>query len=392
MTMLTFPDGFFWGAATAGHQIEGGNVNSDWWPREVAPGTDIPEPSGDAADSYHRYREDIALLARSGLDTYRFSLEWSRIEPAEGMVSRAALAHYQRVIDCCHEFGVRPAITIYHFTTPRWFADGGGWRDPASVDRFVRFVEIVLPLLTTASHVFTINEPNILAMIFAGKEGNQQIQAGALPEPDAVVTDHIIAAHRRAVEVVRATGRPVGWPVAPQQFYADPGAEEVMRAYAYPRETIFLEASRGDDFVGVQAYTRTRITADGPLSAPDDVEQTLTGWEYYPPAIAEAARLAHAITGLPVFVSENGIATADDARRIDYTREALQALHAEVTAGLPLIGYLHWSLLDNYEWGSYRPTFGLIGWDRETFERHPKPSLAWLGEVAKRGGLPDMME
>ncbi len=387
MTTLTFPEGFLWGAATAGHQIEGGNVNSDWWPREVAPGTDIPEPSGDAADSYHRYREDITLLAEAGLDTYRFSLEWSRIEPEEGMVSRAALDHYRRVIDCCHELGVKPAVTIYHFTTPRWFADDGGWRNPASVDRFARFVEIVLPLLHTASHVFTINEPNILAMIFAGKEGNQQIQAGALPEPDAVVTEHIIAAHHRAVALVKTTGRPVGWPVAPQQFFADPGAEEVMRAYAYPRETIFLEASRGDDFIGVQAYTRTRITLDGPLPAPDDVEQTLTGWEYYPPAIAEAARLAYDITGLPVFVSENGIATADDARRIDYTRGALEALHAEIAAGLPMIGYLHWSLLDNYEWGSYRPTFGLIAWDRETFERRPKPSLAWLGGVAKANGL-----
>jgi len=133
----------------------------------------------------------------------------------------------------------------------------------------------------------------------------------------------------------------------------------------------------------VQAYTRTRVTLDGPLPAPDDVEQTLTGWEYYPPAIAEAARLAHDLTGLPVFVTENGIATADDARRIDYTRDALRALHAEIEAGLPLIGYLHWSLLDNYEWGSYAPTFGLVAWDPETFERTPKPSLGWLGGVAR---------
>ncbi len=216
------------------------------------------------------------------------------------------------------------------------------------------------------------------------------LMAGSLPEPDAVVTEHIIAAHRRAVDLVRTTGRPVGRPVAPQQFYTDPGdarAEEVMREYAYPRETVFREAARGDDFVGVQAYTRTRITKDGPLPAPDDVEQTLTGWEYYPPAIAEAARLAHDVTGLPVFVSENGIATADDPRRIDYTRGALAALHGEVAKGLPLIGYLHWSLLDNYEWGWYRPTFGLIGWDRETFERHPKPSLWWLGEVAKANAV-----
>lgn len=378
-----FGSDFIWGAATAAHQIEGNNVNSDWWAREHAPGTSIGEPSGDAADSYHRYPEDIRLLAEAGLTSYRFSLEWARIEPAEGRVSRAEMAHYQRVIDCCLDNGVTPLITLHHFTSPRWFAEDGGWTDERSVERFARYVEVVLPLLGAASHVFTINEPNILAMMIGGEKGGEQLQAGSLPAPDPVATQNLIAAHKRAVDIVRPTGIPVGWPVAPQQFFADPGAEEILREYAYPRETIFLEASRGDDFVAVQAYTRTRITLDGPQVAPADVEQTLTGWEYYPPAIAEAARLAYDITALPVLVSENGIATADDSRRIDYTRDALKALHAEMVAGLPLFGYLHWSLLDNYEWGSYKPTFGLIAWDPETFERMPKPSLAWLGEVAR---------
>ena len=380
---LTFPEPFAWGASTAAHQIEGNNVNSDWWAREVATDSTLTEPSGDAADSYHRYAEDIRLLAESGLTSYRFSIEWARIEPAEGMFSRAELDHYGRMVQCCLDHGVTPLITLHHFTSPRWFAEDGGWTDPRSVERFARYVEHVLPLLDSASHVFTINEPNILAMMITAAKGAEQLQAGTMHAPDPVATENLIAAHRRAVELVRTVGVPVGWPVAPQQFFADPGAEEVLREYAYPRETVFLEAARGDDFVGVQAYTRTRITVDGPLPAPEDSEKTLTGWEYYPPAIAEAARLGHEITGLPVLVSENGIATADDARRIDYTRDALRALRAEVDAGLPLIGYLHWSLLDNYEWGSFAPTFGLIGWDPETFERTPKPSLAWLGSVAR---------
>ncbi len=378
-----FGEDFLWGAATAAHQIEGNNVNSDWWAREHTVGTRIAEPSGDAADSYHRYAEDIRLLAEAGLNSYRFSLEWARIEPAEGHISRAELDHYRGMIDCCAEHGVTPLLTLHHFTAPRWFAERGGWLGQGCVDRFTRYVETVLPLLDAASHVFTINEPNILAMMIGGEKGDEQLLAGSLPAPDPVATEYLIAAHERAVELVRSVGIPVGWPVAPQQFFADPGAEDVLRDYAYPRETVFLEAARGDDFVAVQAYTRTRITLDGPLPAPETVERTLTGWEYYPSAVAEAARLAHDITGLPVLVSENGIATADDARRIDYTRDALRALHAEMAAGLPLFGYLHWSLLDNYEWGSYTPTFGLIGWDPETFERTPKPSLAWLGEVAR---------
>ncbi|MFJ1513673.1 glycoside hydrolase family 1 protein [Cellulosimicrobium funkei] len=380
---ITFPESFVWGASTAAHQIEGNNVNSDWWAREVDPASTLAEPSGDAADSYHRYAEDVRLLAESGLTSYRFSIEWARIEPAEGRFSRAEVDHYRRMIDCCLEHGVTPLVTLHHFTSPRWFAEDGGWTDPRSVDRFARYVEHVLPLLDRASHVFTINEPNILAMMITAAKGAEQLQAGTMHAPDPVATEHLIAAHRRAVELVRTVGVPVGWPVAPQQFFADPGAEEVLREYAYPRETVFLEASRGDDFVAVQAYTRTRITVDGPLPAPEDSEKTLTGWEYYPAAIAEAARLGHEITGLPVLVSENGIATADDARRIDYTRDALRALHAEMEAGLPLLGYLHWSLLDNYEWGSFAPTFGLVAWDPETFERTPKPSLGWLGGVAR---------
>lgn len=383
-----FPDSFLWGAATAGHQIEGNNVNSDWWIKEHTPGTPIQEPSLDAADSYHRFGEDIRLLAESGLNTYRFSLEWSRIEPEEGYISRAELDHYRRMVDACVENGVEPAVTMLHFTVPRWFHLSGGWRDSRAADRFARFVEASLPLLDRSKYAFTINEPNIASMIAGGEKGDQQLIAGALPAPDQEVTDALIAAHHRGVELIRSVGVKAGWPVAPQQFFADPGAEEVLREYAYPREIEFLEASRNDDFVGVQAYTRTRITADGPVQAPDTVERTLTGWEYYPPAIAEAVDLAVEVCpGVPIMISENGIATADDSRRIDYTRDALIEVHKRIEAGAPVIGYLHWSLLDNYEWGSYKPTFGLIGFDRETFERTPKPSLAWLGAVSKANGL-----
>lgn len=147
---------------------------------------------------------------------------------------------------------------------------------------------MVLPILTPGvQHVVTINEPNILAMISgfasAGAEkGDEELAAGALPPPDDAVGDGLIAAHRRAVDLVRSAGIAVGWSVAPQHLYADPGAEEVLRAYAYPREIRYLEAADGDDFIGARAYTRTRITATGPAPVPDDVETTLTGWEYYP--------------------------------------------------------------------------------------------------------------
>ena len=132
--MTSFPHGFLWGAATAGHQVEGGNVNADLWPMEWAENSTFNEPSGDACDHYHRYPEDIALLAELGLNAYRFSLEWSRIEPEPGFYSRAALDHYRRMIESCLNLGVTPVVTYNHFTVPRWMAGGGGWarRTPRS--------------------------------------------------------------------------------------------------------------------------------------------------------------------------------------------------------------------------------------------------------------------
>lgn len=294
------------------------------------------------------------------------------------------------MIACCLAAGVTPIVTLNHFTMPAWLFDMGGWQNPRTPELFERYVERVLPILKDrVEYVVTINEPNIQAMMMAMADGkgDEELIAGALPGPAQAAADGLIAGHKRAVPLLRNAGIKAGWSVAPQQFYADPGAEEVLREYAYPREVQFMEAARGDDFIGVQAYTRTRITADGPVPPPDDVEKTLTGWEYYPPAIAEAAQQAWDICQIPVFVTENGIATSDDLRRVEYTAEALRNLYCVMEGGVPLIGYLHWSLLDNYEWGSYKPTFGLVAFDAVTFVRAPKPSLAWLGAVARNGGF-----
>ncbi|ACV76930.1 glycoside hydrolase family 1 protein [Nakamurella multipartita] len=385
---LAFPEGFAWGAATAAHQVEGNTVNNDWWAREHTPGSGIAEPSGDACDSYHRYREDMALLADAGLNAYRFSLEWSRIEPEEGFVSRAAIDHYRRMVAACHEFGLTPMVTMLHFTVPRWMDARGGWRHPDAVDRFARFTEFSLPIVADGvDWVCTINEPNIVSMIHGRRETD--LVASGLPAPDEAISEVMRQAHVRSRQVLgSAPALRTGWSVATQAFHAEPGCEQQTRDYGYPREDFFLDAARGDDWVGVQAYTRTFIGPDGPRPIPEGTETTLTGWEYFPPALGIGVRNAWARTGgVPVFVTENGIATADDQRRIDYTRGALTGLHQAMSDGVDVLGYLHWSALDNYEWGSYRPTFGLIAWDRQTFARHPKNSLGWLGRVARANAL-----
>jgi len=391
--MLTFPDGFLWGAATAAHQIEGNNVNSNWWKMEHAAGSNIVEPSGDAMDSYHRYREEMRLLADAGLNSYRFSIEWARIEPERGFVSLAEIDHYRRMVEAAHEFGLNPTVTLMHFTVPQWMYADGFWRADDAPDLFARYTESVLPIVSDGvDYVCTINEPNIAAMLAGGEDAGNLVAFG-LPNPDLGVAQALLESHKRSREVLSSVaGLKTGWTVATQAFHStgEPGADQKLREYGYPRDDWYLEQSAGDDFVGVQAYTRTFIGPDGPLPVADDVETTLTGWEFFPQALELGVRSAWELSqGVPVIVTENGIATTDDTRRIAYTDGALRGLHAAMCDGVEVLGYQHWSALDNYEWASgFRPTFGLIAVDRETFVRTPKPSLGWLGEVATANGLP----
>jgi beta-glucosidase len=401
--MTHFPSRFLWGASTAPHQIEGNNLNSDWWAREgTMPGMEL---SGDANDSYHRYLEDITLLADVGLTSYRFGVEWARIEPRPGEFSRAELAHYRRMIDACLTMGVTPVVTLNHFSVPLWFAAEGGWSAAGAVERFSAYVEQVSGILDGVEWVVTINEPNMLAMMTMLAEamrsgGASQWQsptvdgenerdriAASLPVPTAEYAQPMIDAHWAARDIVRArTNAKVGWSIANGAFYADPEHYAKLTEVRYAYEDVYLEASRGDDFVGVQSYSAQRVDENGLVPHPAHPDNTMVGTAYRPDALAHAVRHAAAVSGAPVLVTENGIATPDDHRRISFTSEALTHLADAIADGVDVRGYLHWSLLDNYEWGHWAPTFGLIAVDRQTFVRTPKPSLAWLGEVARTQG------
>ncbi|MFE6996644.1 glycoside hydrolase family 1 protein [Microbacterium sp. NPDC057659] len=393
---VTVPAGFLWGAATAAHQVEGGNVNTTNWADEYHPRATVSEPSGDACDSYHRYPEDIALLAGAGLTAYRFSIEWARIEPEEGVVSHAQLAHYRNMIETCRQLGVEPVVTLHHFSFPRWWRARGGWGAPDSAAVFANYARIASSILTDVTWVITINEPN---MMVVNSESTVDTGTGvnAPDEPDPSLARAIAAAHHAATEVLheQLPGVKVGWTIANQVYQAVPGWEAQRDAWQYWREDFYLEQAREDDFIGVQSYLRTVIgpTEDargyGPQEWPEGTDRTLTGWEYYPEALGHALRHTWDVTGgVPMMVTENGIAASDDERRIAYTTGALAAMGDAMADGCDVRGYLHWSLLDNYEWGSFAPTFGLIAVDRRTFERTPKPSLVWLGGIARGGALP----
>ncbi|MFI9590340.1 family 1 glycosylhydrolase [Nonomuraea sp. NPDC052265] len=350
----------------------------------------LPERSGDACDSYHRWPEDLDIVRELGLGAYRFGVEWARVEPVEGQVSRAQLAHYRRMIEGCLERGLTPVVTLHHFTSPLWFQRAGGWLSEQAVARFRRYVRAVLPILDGVPWVCTVNEPNMLAMMAnVLKQGRREGGvAGALPPPDQQVADALAAAHRAAREELGAAGLRSGWTIANQNFEDAGGAADERDTWAWSREDQFLEVAKGDDFVGVQAYTRVRIGPDGALPVPEDARRTLTGWEFYPDALGNAVRYtAERVPGVPILVTENGIATSDDDERVEYTRAALAGLHGALAEGIDVRGYLHWSLLGNYEWGSYEATFGLVGVDRETFTRTIKPSARWLGTVAHANTL-----
>ncbi|SDE39682.1 beta-glucosidase [Blastococcus fimeti] len=385
MTNHPFPDGFLWGAATAAHQVEGNNVASDLWALENMAGSPLAERSGDACDSYHRWPEDLDVVRDLGLNTYRFSIEWSRIEPVQGHVSRAALDHYRRIIDGCLDRGLTPVVTLHHFTSPLWFARAGGWTDPGSTARFRAYVTAVLPILEGVEWVCTINEPNMVAMVSAARtQGAAEVVAGALPAPEQPLVDALIAAHRAAREELGAVpGLRSGWTVANQNFQALPGEDAAARAWAAPREDQFIDAAEGDDFIGVQAYTRLMIGRGGPVEAPEGTRRTQMGWEFYPDALEGAIRSTAARIGTPIVVTENGIATDDDGERAEYLTGALAGVERALADGIDVRGYVHWSLLDNYEWGSWAPTFGLVSVDRETFARTIKPSARWYAEAVR---------
>ncbi|MER6959664.1 family 1 glycosylhydrolase [Streptomyces sp. NPDC000618] len=398
--MNGIPPDFLWGASTAPHQIEGNNVNSDWWAREqVTPGMAL---SGDAIDSYHRYGEDMRLLADAGLNAYRFGIEWARIEPIPGHFSKAELAHYRRMIDTAIGLGLTPVVTLQHFSTPKWFADEGSWMVESAIDRFASYVTTATSILEGVEWVCTINEPNMLAMMGtmmkAAESGDADWQSPTvegdvqmvLPPPDPEVGRRLARAHDAAREILRErTDAKVGWTIANQALTARPEHEARLVEERYVREDLYLEAARNDDFIGVQAYSTQEVDENGPVPHAPHPDNTLVGTAYRPDSLGMAVRHAWKVTdGLPVLVTENGIATDDDTRRIAYTNEALQHLSTAMDDGVDVRGYLHWSALDNYEWGHWEPTFGLIAVDRETFERRPKPSLAWLGNLARSGKGP----
>lgn len=400
------PPDFLWGTAISAHQSEGNNVNSDSWLCENVPSSVYREPSRDACDSYNRYGEDIAIAAGLGFNCHRFGIEWARIEPEPGKFSHAELDRYRRVLEACHARGLEPMITFNHFTVPRWFAARGGFEAADAGDLFANFAEKATAALgDLISYASTFNEANIQRLIALQRRRPDLIAAmlgdcarasgsdrfsSLLFAPVEATEPGLLDAHRKASAAMKAGpgNFPVGLTLTMQDIQGvgeDHAAEEIVQRFYGP----WLEEGKSADFIGVQTYTRMLIGAEGKrLRPPEDAERTGAGYEFYPQALGGTIRFAHERFGRPIIVTESGICTDDDARRVAYIDEALAQVRQALDDGIDVRGYLYWSLLDNFEWTSgYGQRFGLVHVDYKTFARTPKLSARHLGSIARSGQI-----
>ncbi len=398
MTHRTFPEGFLWGAATSSHQIEGGNTLNDWWRFEQDGYVIDGEVSGDAVDSYHRYPEDFDFAASMGHTMTRLSLEWSRIEPREGEFDHAAIEHYQDVLKAARERGLQTFVTLNHFTVPLWFADRGNWPQkdaPALFERYARYVAPKLGPLVDAW--ITLNEPmhHVNFSFYQGKwpprESSFRIahQAGM----------NMVRAHRRTYVALKELTPeiPVGVAVNSILFKAcEPSWRDryLYWWYSWFFNYWYLDkVRRYVDFIGTQYYMALSVAAltHGRFGCEHEGPHTDMGWRICPEGLRLKVTETWRRYRLPIYITENGIADAEDRQRAHYIRDHLTELHRSIAEdGADVRGYFYWSLLDNFEWADgWRPKFGLAAVDRTTMERRPRESSRYYARIVAQNGLED---
>lgn len=427
---MKLPENFLIGAATAAHQVEGNNIHSDLWAMEHIKHTSFIEPSLDAVDHYNRYEKDIKLMADAGLNAYRFSIEWARIEPEEGHFDSEAVDHYKAVIACCKKYGIEPFVTLHHFSSPKWLISKGGWEASTTPEDFAHYVRFIIGELGSELHyICTINEANMGIQVAAiaerykrqmmaqmqaaqsgGNSADGSVQVGInlqkmMEGQKAAAAENlevfgvekvenftsmrtregdllILKAHELAKKEIKALYPDIKVGLTLSLHDIQPQEDGMERAKKEWDEEFmhYLPYIKDDDFLGVQNYTRSLIGADGQLPNPDGAELTQMNYEFYPEALEHVLRKVAKDFHGDLYVTENGIATADDTRRVAFIDTALKGIVSCINDGLPVKSYFHWSLLDNFEWQKgYSMTFGLIAVDRSTQTRHPKESLSFLG-------------
>jgi beta-glucosidase len=416
-----FPEGFLWGGATSSHQVEGGNTHNDWWAWEQS--ERVAESSGDAADHFHRFREDFDLAREIGHNAHRFSLEWSRIETADGTFSDEGLRHYRDVLDALRERGIEPVVTIFHYTLPAWLASGGGLEHPEFERYFTRFVtRVAREYGDLVRWWITLNEP--VVQIFKGWILGQWPPGRTQDFPAALrIMRTMLRSHVRAYHVLHAQRPDAMVSVAKHALALTPCNPHSrldrlsVRVREYLFNHLFLDAlhtgalrvpgllwerlpqAQTLDFIGLNYYTRDFVKNTG-FSLPGLIGNVCTlehhgnvgkrnelGWEIYPEGLAHFLK-SYARYRCPILITENGLPTNRDDDRWTFMFLHLWQVARAVNEGVPVVGYLHWSLLDNYEWADgFKARFGLIEVDYATQCRTIRESARKLAEVIRRNEL-----
>lgn len=401
-----FPEGFYWGAASASYQVEGGIENCDW--AEAARKGQVPT-CGRACDHYNRFEEDFDIAKSLGHNCHRISIEWARIEPEEGIFSEEAIEHYREVLAALRVRRLKPFISVWHFTLPQWFADKGGFEHKNAPEIFARYCAYVAQKLgNDCRHFATMNEPTVYASLgylagvwppFRRWSGFSFLKRShhADPVPGQIigfgnlfryfkVLRQLTRAHNKAYDAMKAVafGLEVGIVHHVVLFHANANPFNMLLARVMnfiSTHSVLRKVQKKCDSIGVNYYQHKKF------GDRRTYEKTDMGWDIYPEGLCDALLMLKRYNK-PLWVSEAGIADEKDTKRADYITRLVRCMHVALKKGADVRGYMYWSLLDNYEWAAgFEKRFGLVEIDYETLERKIRPSAYEYKKICEQNAV-----
>lgn len=408
---LHFPKNFLWGASVSTHQVEGGNHNqwSTWeletarikaaqaqymyghlenW-EEIKAAAEKPNNyvSGKATDHFNKYLLDFEIASKLHFSALRSGVEWSRIEPREGEFNQKAIEHYKTYFSELKKRNITPIITLWHWTFPDWFTKKGGFEKRGNVKYFVRYIQTVMKELAPLStYVITINEPTVYAAMsyHEGRwppEGESKVMM-------VKVMLNLAAAHKKSYKVIKKINPKINVGLAHNCAYYYPGDDSWISkttawlGHHFSNEFFINRVKRHQDFFGLNYYFANRVTGTR-VHNPDKVTNDL-GWDMQPDKIRPLLNQLYTKYKIPFIITESGVADMHDQYRKWWISESIKAMDGAIKDTVPLKGYIHWSLLDNFEWAEgFWPRFGLVEIDYKTLQRKVRPSALWYSKLIK---------